>query len=167
MSAGTALPQPLEDQAISGEISKIGNLIKNHVHSYYHNRSVNPGLIDLDDIIALGQNLPISTGTISTLLDNTAVREVALRFCIAFAIITRLQNYGNSLESLLPPELCAPMREISDTKYESKSEMLFLLIVSYKANVSSSRYESSPLASHNCRVDASYICSRCIHTLRR
>ncbi|KAF2626565.1 hypothetical protein BU25DRAFT_343373 [Macroventuria anomochaeta] len=121
LSTGTGLPQPLEDQAISGEISKIGNLIKNHVQSYYHSKPVNPGLIDLDDIVALGRNLPISTGTLSTLLDNSATREVALRFCIAFAIITRLQSYGNPAESLLPPEFCAPMREISDAKYGSKA----------------------------------------------
>ncbi|KAF1928221.1 uncharacterized protein M421DRAFT_391859 [Didymella exigua CBS 183.55] len=120
--ADAAYPQPLEDQAISGEMSKIGNLIKNHVQSYYHSKPVTYELLDHDDIIALGHDLPVSAGTLSTLLDNVATREVALRFFIAWAIIARLQSYKKSSESLLPPELCAPMREISSIDTGDKGE---------------------------------------------
>ena len=68
--------------------------------------------------------MPISTGTLSTLLDNTATREVALRFCIAWAIVFRLQNYGSPSESLLPHEVCVPMSEITIAKRGSKSRHL-------------------------------------------
>ena len=122
VGAGITLPQPLEDQAISGEISKIGNLIKNHVQSYYHSRPVNPGLIDLDDITSLGSQLPISARILSTLLDKPETREVALRFCIAWVTISRLQNYGSSTDSLLPPEICMPMREIAAASHGSKGK---------------------------------------------
>jgi hypothetical protein len=120
--ANTVLPQPLEDQAIAGEVSKIGSLIKNHVQSYYHNKPVTPGLMDHDDLAALGRSLPISAGTLNTLLDNTGTREIALRFCIAWAIVKRLQNYGNPSESFLPPEMCAPMREISSMDNGNKGD---------------------------------------------
>ncbi|KAH6638769.1 hypothetical protein C7974DRAFT_329428 [Boeremia exigua] len=119
-----ALPQPLEDQAISGEITKISSLIKNHVQSYYHNKVVNLGLIDLDDITALGKVLPFPARKLSALLDDPATREVALRFCIAWAIISRIQSHGTSADSLLPPEVCTPMREIMNANDKSKAHVL-------------------------------------------
>ncbi|KAF2177497.1 hypothetical protein K469DRAFT_603066 [Zopfia rhizophila CBS 207.26] len=102
---GNSLPQPLEDKAISGEISKISNLVKNHVQSFYHNGRVSPGLLDLDDLQALGNDIPISAGTLSTLLGNSDTREIALRFCIAWVLVSRIQLYSNPSISFLPPEI--------------------------------------------------------------
>lgn len=121
----TLVPQPLEDQAIAGEMSKIGNSIKNHVQSYYHNKAVTPGVIEDDDLTMLGRNLPIPSGTLSTLIDNKATREVALRFCIAWTIVGRLQNYSNSSQSLLPPELCDAMREIGSMDRNNKGQWIY------------------------------------------
>lgn len=101
----SGLPQPLEDKAISDEISKISNLIKNHVQSYYHSGRVSPGLLDLDDIQAFGGDLPISTGTLSTLLSNSETRDIALRFCLAWVIISRMQLKSGPAKTLLPPEV--------------------------------------------------------------
>jgi hypothetical protein len=99
------LPQPLEDQAISGEVSKISNAIKNHVQSFYHNGKVSPGLLDLDDLQGLGSNLPMSTGTLSTLLGNSDTREIALRFCIAWVAVSRMQLEAHPSTTFLPPEV--------------------------------------------------------------
>lgn len=101
----SGLPQPLEDKAISDEISKISNLIKNHVQSYYHSNRVSPGLLDVDDIQAFGDDLPISTGTLSTLLSNSETREIALRFCLSWVIISRMQLKSGPAKTLLPPEV--------------------------------------------------------------
>lgn len=111
-----ALPLPLEDKAITSEISKIANSIKNHVQSYYQNSRVSPGLIDVDDIHAIGGGQPISAGTLSTLLGNTATREIALRFCIAWAVCSRMQPGGDPKTSLLPLEVAGCVQSITPQK---------------------------------------------------
>jgi hypothetical protein len=110
---GGGLPQPLEDKAISGDVSKISNAIKNHVQSYYHTSQVNPGLIDYDDLQALGSNLPISVGTLTTLLGNTATREIALRFIIAWVVVSKIQPSKEPSKTLLPSEVADCYQAIS------------------------------------------------------
>jgi hypothetical protein len=111
-----ALPLPLEDKAVTGEISKISNSIKNHVQSYYQMGRVSPGLIDLDDIHALGNSQPISAGTLSTLLDSAATREIALRFCIAWIVCSRMQPGADPKTSLLPVELAGCMGKMTNER---------------------------------------------------
>jgi hypothetical protein len=111
-----ALPLPLEDKAVTGEISKISNSIKNHVQSYYQMGRVSPGLIDLDDIHALGSSQPISPGTLSTLLDSATTREIALRFCIAWVVCSRMQPGADSKTSLLPIELAGCMGKMTNER---------------------------------------------------
>jgi hypothetical protein len=110
---GGGLPQPLEDKAISGDISKISNAIKNHVQSYYHTSRISPVLINYDDLHALGPNLPISVGTLTTLMGNTATREIALRFIIAWVVVSRLQPSKDPSKSLLPSEVAQCYQTIS------------------------------------------------------
>jgi hypothetical protein len=102
---GGGLPQPLEDKAISSDISKISNAIKNHVQSYYHTSRVSSGLIDYDDLQALGSSLPISVGTLTTLMRNAATREIALRFIIAWVIVSKVQPSDDPSKSFLPSEV--------------------------------------------------------------
>jgi len=99
------LPQPLEDSAITDEISKISNLIKNHVQSYYHNARVGAGAVNLDALQALGDGLSISIGTLNTMLTNPTTRETALRFCIAWVVVSRIQFDGDPRTTFLPPEI--------------------------------------------------------------
>jgi hypothetical protein len=116
----SGLSQPLEDKAITGEISKISNLIKNHVQSYYHTKSVSPGMIDYDDLQALGSNLPVSIGTLSTLLGNAATREIALRFCIAWIVTSRIGLYDSPNTTFLPLELSECLQAISSVDQGSR-----------------------------------------------
>ncbi|KAF2025511.1 hypothetical protein EK21DRAFT_76308 [Setomelanomma holmii] len=109
------LPLPLEDKAITGEISKISNSIKNHVQSYYHTGRVSSGVLDFDDLQAIGDGLPLSVGTLSTLLGNSATREIALRFCIAWVICARMHPDADSNTSLLPREIAACSQKIAST----------------------------------------------------
>ncbi|KAF2125576.1 hypothetical protein P153DRAFT_300040 [Dothidotthia symphoricarpi CBS 119687] len=99
---GSGLPQPLEDEVISGEITKISSSIKNHVKSYYHASPMSSGLVDTDDIQALGYDMPVSVGTLSTLLGNPATRETALQFCIAWVVVSGMQPHNDPLRSFLP-----------------------------------------------------------------
>jgi hypothetical protein len=109
-----ALPLPLEDKAITSDISKISNSIKNHVQSYYQTGRVSPGLIDLDDIRALGSSQSISAGTLSTLLDNPKTREIALRFCIAWVVCSRVLPSSDSGTSLLPVEVAGCFQKMTN-----------------------------------------------------
>ncbi|RMZ68081.1 cell wall integrity and stress response component [Pyrenophora seminiperda CCB06] len=106
------LPQPLEDKAISGDVSKISNAIKNHVQSYYHNNRINPNLIDQSDLHTLGSNLPISVETLTTMMSNATTREVALRFIIAWVIVSKLQPSEDPTKSLLPTEIALSLQTI-------------------------------------------------------
>ncbi|KAJ4346668.1 uncharacterized protein N0V89_010599 [Didymosphaeria variabile] len=120
------LPQPLEDKAVSGEISKISNLIKNHVQSYYHSRAVSPGMIDYDDLQALGENLPVSVGTLSTLLNNPTTREIALRFCLAWVVTSRIRLNDSSNKTFLPPEVAKCMQSMNHTERGSRGKLRYL-----------------------------------------
>lgn len=117
------LPQPLEDKLISGEISKISNLIKNHVQSYYHSRAVSPGMIDYDDLQALGENLPVSVGTLSTLLNNSATREIALRFVLAWVLTSRIQLIDSSNITFLPPEVAKCVQSMNQAEHGSRGKL--------------------------------------------
>ncbi|KAI4917188.1 hypothetical protein J4E90_003695 [Alternaria incomplexa] len=128
---GGGLPQPLEDKAISGDVSKISNAIKNHVQSYYHTNRVNPGLIDYEDLHALGPGLPVSVGTLTTLIGNAATREIALRFIIAWVIVSKLQPSKDPSKSLLPSEVaqCYQAVATGDRGYQGmRHEFLRLLV---------------------------------------
>jgi hypothetical protein len=116
------LPLPLEDKAITGEISKISNSIKNHVQSYYQSGRVSRGLIDLDDIHAIGSHQPISAATLSTLLDNPATREIALRFCIAWVVCSRMQPASDPMMSLLPVEVAGCFRMMANERSGSSGK---------------------------------------------
>ncbi|KAF2269554.1 hypothetical protein CC78DRAFT_282382 [Lojkania enalia] len=121
----SALPQPLEDKAISGEVSKLSNLIKNHVQSYYHTGRIIPRMLDLDDLQAFGSNLPISTGTLSTLLGNSETREIALRFSIAWVLVSRIEYYDEMSATFLPPEVARCFQSISLVNRSSRAHAIF------------------------------------------
>lgn len=125
-SLDNGLPQPLEDGAISGEVSKLSNLIKNHVQSFYHQNRAGLGLLDLDDLQALGNGLPISPGTLSTLLGNVDTREIALRFSIAWAIISRIQPSGDPGTTFLPPEVATCFQSIPVTEHRTRAQTNYL-----------------------------------------
>ena len=126
------LPQPLEDKAISGDVSKISNAIKNHVQSYYHTSRVNPGLIDYEDLHALGSGLPVSVGTLTTLIGNAATREIALRFIIAWVVISKLQPSKDPIKSLLPSEVAQCYQAVAngDRGYQGMRYTLLHRLVS-------------------------------------
>lgn len=166
LGAITGLPQPLEDQAISGEVSKISNLIKNHVQSYYHNRIVSPGIIGINGVVELGEDLPFPTGTLSTLLDDITTREVALRFSIAWAIISRLQNYDDPSRTLLPHELCESLRNITKAEHGSKGNIVDCACCSNKADLCSSYLSDCALASLYSRTNANCVCRQRVHCFR-
>ena len=116
------LPQPLEDNAIAEAISKIGNSIKNHVQSYYHSARVSADAVNLDALQALGDGLPTSIGTLNTMLADPTTRETALRLCIAWVVVSRIQFGGDPRITFLPPEVTSCINAMTglDSKPQGK-----------------------------------------------
>jgi hypothetical protein len=120
-------PMPLEDKAITGEISKISNSIKNHVQSFYHASEISPGLLDIDDVKALGSDLPVPAATLGSLLDNRANREIALRFCVAWVVFSKMRPDASPSTSLLPTEVAECLRKMVDPGRGSGGRSTMLL----------------------------------------
>ena len=125
------IPQPAEDQAIGGEMSRLRTLIKNHVQSYYHSNPVGPTVANADQgalgIVAVG-NMPVITSTLATLLTNPSTRTSAIRLCIAWTAISRIDLSCEPGSSFLPPEVAriltsmTGMRDDPQSKYSPLSE---------------------------------------------
>ncbi|KAL8708981.1 MAG: hypothetical protein Q9220_006189 [cf. Caloplaca sp. 1 TL-2023] len=119
------LPQPAEDQALGGEMSKLRTAIKNHVQSYYHTNSVG-GAVDQVALASVAAgNMPLIASTLGNLLSNPATRIVAIRFCITWITISRIdQNCEPSL-SFLPPEVASCLTSINGNRDDSNTGMAF------------------------------------------
>lgn len=111
------LPQPMEDKAISGEISRISNLIKNHVQSYYRNGRIELVGVEQEDVRRLDQSMLLTVETLQSLLQNPNSREIALRFCIAWTIITRMESHSE--DSLLPQEIVRFLQQLAGINQNS------------------------------------------------
>ena len=130
-SPNGGLTQSPESKALSKQFSELGSSIKTHVQSYYHSKRVCPALIDHDDVQTLGPHLPISTGTLSTLLENSTTREIALRFCIAWVVLSGVQGRSDHSNSFLPASIVQCFQELTSSEHESKRK--FSLIYKYSA----------------------------------
>ena len=110
-AAEQSLPQPLEDAAIGGEMSKLQTLIKNYVQSYYHTLPVKKGE-GSPDLSVLGQKLSISVVSLESMLQSPKTRIAAIRYCIAWAIFSRIGLGGVVNASLLPAEVLDCLRSV-------------------------------------------------------
>lgn len=125
------LPQPVEDQALGGEMSRLKTAIKNHVQSYYHTNSVKGSV----DQVALGLiatgNMPLIASTLGSLLSNPVTRMTAIRFCITWTVISRIDQNCDPNLSFLPREIANCLVSISSTRDDPSSESFpqgFLLL---------------------------------------
>ncbi|KAL8865012.1 MAG: hypothetical protein Q9198_009515 [Flavoplaca austrocitrina] len=116
------LPQPVEDQALGGEMSRLKTAIKNHVQSYYHTNIVK-GSVDqvAMGVIATG-NMPLIASTLGSLLSNPVTRMTAIRFCITWTVVSRIDQNCDPNLSFLPPELATCLLSISSTRDDPSSE---------------------------------------------
>ncbi|KAL8932064.1 MAG: hypothetical protein Q9216_006977 [Gyalolechia sp. 2 TL-2023] len=120
------LPQPAEDQALGGELSRLGTSIKNHVQSYYHTNNV-VGSVDQAalGIIAAG-NMPLIASSLGSLLSNPSTRLTAIRFCIAWVAISRIDPGCEPDRSFLPPEIAGCLVSIAGAREDPSTRMAFL-----------------------------------------
>ncbi|KAI4236451.1 MAG: hypothetical protein L6R40_006162 [Gallowayella cf. fulva] len=148
-----SLPQPAEDQALGGEMSRLRTAIKNHVQSYYHTNTVRGSV----DQVALGMiatgNMPLIASTLASLLSNPVTRLMAIRFCITWTVVSRIdQNCEPSL-SFLPPEVSSCLISISSTRDEPATKTGFMSRWrSFTAALLQDRYGSSTWTASDART---------------
>ncbi|KAH7393261.1 hypothetical protein BKA64DRAFT_746349 [Cadophora sp. MPI-SDFR-AT-0126] len=111
------LPQPAEDDAIIGELSRLRDNIKNHVQSFYITGPVAPQSLDRGVLRELGRDTGIQFSKLQDLLVNRTSRNPALRLCIGWIILSRCDGRGPADTSLLPEEAAVVAALISDTDY--------------------------------------------------
>ncbi|KAL9626154.1 MAG: hypothetical protein Q9204_007537 [Flavoplaca sp. TL-2023a] len=120
------LPQPVEDQALGGEMSRLKTAIKNHVQSYYHTNSVKGSVDQVAlGVIAMG-NMPLIASTLGSLLSNPVTRMTAIRFCITWTVISRIDQNCNPNLSFLPPEVATCLLSISSTRDDPSTKPGFM-----------------------------------------
>ncbi|KAI4225645.1 MAG: hypothetical protein L6R36_003761 [Xanthoria steineri] len=121
-----SLPQPVEDQALGGELSRLKTAIKNHVQSYYHTNSVRGGV----DQVALGLiatgNMPLIASTLGSLLSNPVTTMTAVRFCITWTVVSRIDPNCEPSLSFLPPEIASCLLSINSTRDDPSTKPGFM-----------------------------------------
>lgn len=118
------LQQPLSDQNIRDEFSTICTVINNHVQSFYHTAppSVKIGNADQAALEVLGQDAPLIASTLATWLSGQETRIPAIRFCIAWIVISRIDPGCEPDLTFLPPEIARCLRSMSTPKIDQQSK---------------------------------------------
>lgn len=95
------LPQPVEDEFIIREVSKLQSDVKNHVQTYYALDGNRPNL-DRERLRDMGTALNLSTNALGKLLGNPSTRSDALRSYIAWTILShRRGGLAHDLDSMI------------------------------------------------------------------
>lgn len=124
--AEQSLPQPLGDQKIREEYSTVCTVINNHVRSYYHIAPLRTKILHVNQaaLEVLGRDATVSASTLTNLLSDPETRIPALRFCIAWTIVSRIELDCDPDLSFLPPEIvrCLGSMSASMSDQERKSK---------------------------------------------
>ncbi|KAF2403092.1 hypothetical protein EJ06DRAFT_319468 [Trichodelitschia bisporula] len=120
-----SLPQPAEDRAIISDLSKLRTKIDSHVQSYYR---PDTGVGDISArklAAALGPNTPIPAETLAGWLGEPKFRVPALRFFLAWTILSRAQLGSEVDKTLLPPALASLSKALVPVKANNSSQYTF------------------------------------------
>ncbi len=122
-----SLPQPEEDQAIGGEMSRLRTLIKHHAQSYYHTAPLKPSIMSAANanpaVLATFMHDHLSPPMLTSLLLDPKTRLVTIRLCLAWTMFSRIELTCNSDVSFLPPEVASCINSMSDVKTKDRSKL--------------------------------------------
>ena len=122
-SVDNYLPQPLEDAAITREISMISDHLKNHVRAYYHTHPAKAEDINEADLGAFSSATELETSEAKRLFLDQSTRSETIRLFLAWTILSRCD--GTRPQNLLPSGVSAIMQSGLPAK-ESNSGTLHL-----------------------------------------
>lgn len=97
------LPQPVEDDAITKELSRIRDNVKNHVRTYYHQDAVIVSDVKESGLVPLASATGTNVSALVNGLLSPSTRGEIIRLFIAWATLTRCS--GERHTSLLPDDI--------------------------------------------------------------
>lgn len=103
----TDLPQPAEDDAITGQMSMLRDKIKNHAQSYYHVMPVDPVTVSEAPLGGFARGTGLAPATIKEFLCNPQSRQAMIRSYLSWETLSRCGAQGDSDASLLPAEVAS------------------------------------------------------------
>jgi hypothetical protein len=112
------LPQPAEDDAVTGDLSRIRDNIKNHVRTYYHSGPISAPDINEVSIRDVGALTGTSAAVLAKSLGDPINRDNALRSIVSSVILTRCT--GERSPSLLPSDVAVLSASISQSNGTSR-----------------------------------------------
>jgi hypothetical protein len=104
------LPQPVADDKIIEDLSKIRDNVKNHARTYYHSNPISAGEIDEAALQDVADDMGIRTSLLVRSLLNPLARNDAIRLVVGCTILSRCD--GERDPSLLPPQLAGLVTSI-------------------------------------------------------
>lgn len=116
------LPQPKEDNAIIGDLSRIKSRIEGHVDSYYHTAGANNQAVAQALNAACGTAFPVPIVRLQELLSNPRKRPAVLRAAIAWIIISRIDFGSGPDTTFLPTHVTGATRDLSASRMDEPSE---------------------------------------------
>ncbi|QDS69004.1 hypothetical protein FKW77_009468 [Venturia effusa] len=120
------LPQPKEDNAIIGDLSRIKSRIEGHVESYYATAGANNQAVAQALRAAVGSAFPVSMAKLQELLANPRKRPVILRAAIAWIIVSRIGFGSASNTTFLPALLAGLTRDLSASRMDEPARAALL-----------------------------------------
>ena len=109
------IPQPLDENTISRDFSKLGTAIKNHAQTYYASERNYSAKGDTSTIQRLlGSGSPLDDGVIANMLTRSDSRVIAARYLIAWLIIQNIDD------DLLPPGVAICMKSMTGLTHDPK-----------------------------------------------
>jgi len=118
------LPLPVEYNAITGEMSKLRDNIKNHAQSYYHTSRVDTRTLDQKILQNISEVTGVPALRLTELLLNPRSRILAIRLYLAALIFSQCGTSRDEVETLLPKELSSFVPLIVDTDINDTGESL-------------------------------------------
>jgi hypothetical protein len=128
------LPQPKEDNAIIGDLSKLKNKIEGHIQAFYQTGPANDqaALQALPQI--LGEGSPIPVSRLAGLLSNSKSRPAVLRSALAWVIVSKIGVESNPRDTFLPAQVTGAVHTLPPTRMDETSRSHILRPLSLHTN---------------------------------
>jgi hypothetical protein len=130
----TYLPQPAEDDAITGEMSRIRDKIKNHVQSYYHTSPVNANVVDQSKLKDIAGATGLSTSKLEEMLCKPHSRMAAVRLYLAWVNLSRCGTQKTAGGFFLPGEVASFATFLSGVDCENTGKLISNLLTLIRSN---------------------------------
>ncbi|KAI8933610.1 hypothetical protein NX059_009338 [Plenodomus lindquistii] len=111
-SVDDLIPQPVADDTITGEVSRIRDSIKNHARTYYHSAAMPASSLNASYLHGLATATGVSANTLAASLANPTTRQDSIRLVLGWCILSKCT--GERRPSLLSADLSRFATSIQD-----------------------------------------------------